>query len=501
VRTLLWLSALLACACSSLPERPSRPLNVVVLYADDLGYGDLGCYQEGSKIPTPHLDQLAAEGMRFTDAHSSSGICTPSRYALLTGRHHWRKFHRIVGAFGPSVFDDARLTMPEMFRAHGYQTACIGKWHLGWDWDAIRREGARPVKGKGYPPEAFDWNKPVPDGPLAHGFDHYFGDDVPNFPPYAWILRDRVVGTPSVPYRAVPKPPEGSHEGRPGPMVEGWRLDEVMPELTRHAVEWLHARKDEEQPFFLYFPFTSPHAPIVPTDAWQGRSGAGPYGDFVAQSDDTVGQVLRALEEAGLAENTIVVFSADNGPEHYAYARMQKFAHRSAGELRGLKRDVFEGGHRVPMIVRWPGVTEAGAVSDALVSQTDLMATFAGMLAHELPDDAAEDSFDQAPVLRGERDGVRPFAIHNTFASKWGVRRGRWLLLTQRDGYHTRVPNWLRETFAKNELDHMLCDLEADPGQTRNVSAQHPEVVAELRALLANVRERGHSAPRLQGGR
>jgi arylsulfatase A len=492
---------LLASACSAVPERPRRPLNVVILYADDLGYGDLGCYQQDSKIPTPHLDRLAAQGVRFTDAHSSSGICTPSRYALLTGRHHWRKFHGIVNAFGPSVFDDARLTMPEMFREHGYRTACIGKWHLGWDWQAIRREGAEPVRGQGYDAAAFDWSRAVPGGPLAHGFEHYFGDDVPNFPPYAWIRDDRVEGPPSVPYRPAPKPPEGSHEGRPGPMVDGWRLDRVMPELTEHAVAWLRARAGDEQPFFLYFPFTSPHAPIVPTDEWRGRSGAGPYGDFVAQTDDTVGRVLRALDEAGLADDTIVVFSADNGPEHYAYPRIQAYGHRSAGELRGLKRDVFEGGHRVPMLVRWPGVTEAGRVSDALVSQCDLMATFAGLLGHELPDDAGEDSFDQAPVLRGERDAVRRFAIHNTFAGKWGVRRGRWLLLTHQDGYHTRVPGWVRRSYPVPAGDVMLCDLVDDPGQRRDLSERHPEIVAQLRTLLEHVRERGHSAPRLAGVR
>lgn len=495
--TLLWVG------CSVAPEQPPRGRlpNVVILYADDLGYGDLGCYQSGSKIPTPHLDRLAADGLRFTDAHSSSGICTPSRYALLTGRHHWRKFHGIVNAFGGSVFDQDRLTMPEMFREHGYRTACIGKWHLGWDWSALRRPGAKSAKGAGYAPEAFDWGARIPDGPLAHGFDHYFGDDVPNFPPYAWIEDDAVAGRPSVAYRPAPRPAEGSHEGRPGPMVEGWRLDAVMPTLTQRAVSWLRGRAGEPEPFFLYFPFTSPHAPIVPTEEWRGRSGAGPYGDFVAQTDDAVGQVLRALDEAGLTDDTIVVFSADNGPEHYAYARERAFGHRSTGGLRGLKRDVFEGGHRVPLLVRWPGVTEAGGVSDALVSQCDLMATFAGMLDHALPDDAAEDSFDQAPVLRGERGAVRGFAVHNTFAKKWGIRRGRWLLLTSKDGYHTRAPPWARERYPDNERDVMLCDLESDLGQRRDVSPDHPEIVAAMQALLDDVRRRGHSAPRLRGSR
>lgn len=483
--------------CRAAPATPDR-LNVVVLYADDLGYGDLGCYQGSSRIPTPNLDRLAAEGVRFTDAHSSSGICTPSRYALLTGRHHWRTFHGIVRPFGGSVFDDARLTMPEMFGARGYRTACIGKWHLGWDWAAIRREGAEPGGRAGYAPDAFDWSARVPDGPLAHGFDHYFGDDVPNFPPYAWIEDDRVQGAPSVPYVPAPVPAEGGHEGRPGPMIEGWRLDAVMPELTRRAVAWLRARAGESEPFFLYFPFTSPHAPIVPAAAWRGRSGAGPYGDFVAQSDDAVGQVLRALDEAGLADDTVVVFSADNGPERYAYARERAYDHRSVGPLRGLKRDVFEGGHRVPMLVRWPGVTRAGRVSDALISQCDLMATFAAMLGYGLPDDAAEDSFDQGPVLRGERASVRGFAVHNTFPERWGVRRGRWLLLTGQDGYHTRPPAWVRARFPENRRDVMLCDLRSDLGQRRDVSRDHPDVVTSLRALLEDVRDRGHSAPRLQ---
>ena len=471
--------------------------NIVILYADDLGYGDVGCYNEHSKIPTPHLDQLARQGMRFTDGHSSSGICTPSRYALLTGRHHWRKFHDIVWAFGPSVFDDARLTMPEMLQRRGYRTACIGKWHLGWDWSGAKKEGAKQQKGKGFAADQFDWSQPVPDGPLAHGFDYYFGDDVPNFPPYTWIENDHVVTAPTVPYVANPKPPEGSHEGRPGPMAEGWQLDAVMPELTRRAVSYVHGQKDADQPFFLYVPFTSPHAPIVPASSHVGSSEAGPYGDFVAQTDATVGAVLQALEDAGLADDTLVVFTSDNGPEHYAYERMRKFDHNSPGGLRGLKRDVWEGGHRVPMIVRWPDVVEANQTSDALVGQVDLMATMASLVGFELPQDQAEDSFNLMPLWLDEVDRVRDFLVHNTFAKKWGIRRGKWLLIDHQDGTHTRVPKWLRERYPANDQDVMLCDLEKDLEQKVNLAGQHPDVVAELRALLKDVRERGHSAPRL----
>jgi arylsulfatase A len=499
---LLLVLGLAAASCSGPfpspdPSRAKRLPNIVILYADDLGYGDLGCYNPQSKIPTPHLDRLASAGMRFTDAHSSSGICTPSRYALLTGRHHWRKFHGIVRPFGPSMFDAQRLTMPEMLQDRGYRTACIGKWHLGWDWSSLLQQGAKPQKNKGFTSGQFDWSQKIQDGPLAHGFDYYFGDDVPNFPPYAWIENDHVVTAPSVPYVANPKPPEGNHEGRPGPMVEGWRLDAVMPELTKHAVSYVHEQKDSDQPFFLYVAFTSPHAPIVPSGAHVGQSKAGPYGDFVAQTDATVGAVLQALADAGVADDTLVVFTADNGPEHYAYERMRKFGHRSAGELRGLKRDVWEGGHRVPMIVRWPDVVDANETTDALVSQVDLMATLANLIGFSLPEDQAEDSFNLMPLWLREAGSARDFLVHNTFAKRWGIRRGKWVLINGKTGAHSRVPKWRLAQLPKNEQEVMLCDLEQDLSQEVNLARQHPEVVAELQALLEDVRERGHSAPRL----
>ena len=483
-------------AGQALPGRV-RPPNIVVLYADDLGYGDLGCYSADSKIPTPNLDRLAAEGLRCTDAHSSSGICTPSRYALLTGRHHWRDFHEIVDSFGPSVFAAGRLTMAEMLRQNGYRTACIGKWHLGWDWAALRKDGVEPEQGKGHTPDAFDWSKPIPGGPLAHGFDHYFGDDVPNFPPYTWIEDERVLVAPTVPMVAQPLPREGSPECRPGPMAAGWRLDAVMPELTRRALQWIEAQQTKDQPFFLYFPFTAPHAPVVPVPEFTGRSAAGPYGDYVVQCDAVVGAVLRTLEACGFADDTIVIFSSDNGPEAYAYERMQQFGHASQGELRGLKRDVWEGGHRVPLIVRWPGVIAAGRTSGALVGQVDLMATIATAVGCTLPDAAAEDSFDQLPVWRGERESVRDFLVHNTYPTKWGVRRGDWLLLAQPDGYHNRTPQWTLDRYPVSAQPVFLCDLSRDLGQREDVSLQHPAVVAELQQLLGDLRQRGHSAPRL----
>jgi arylsulfatase A len=474
--------------------RAEEPLpNILILYADDLGYGDLGCYNAKSKIPTPHLDRLASQGLRLTNGHSSSGICTPSRYALLTGRHHWRDFHGIVGAFGKSVFAAERLTMPELLQGRGYETACIGKWHLGWDWDAIR-------KGRGNRPEDFDWSKPIPDGPLAHGFDHYFGDTVINFPPYAWIEDDHMAQIPDTMMNTATWKPikEGNWECRPGPMVTGWGPYQVLPTLTKKGVEYIANRKEQKQPFFLYFAFPCPHAPIIPNDEFDGTSQAGPYGDFVVETDAMIGKLLTTLDEAGLSDNTIVIFSADNGPEHYAYARDAKHGHWSSEPLRGLKRDIYEGGHRVPFIIRWPKLTKPGSVSDALVSQIDLMATLAEALKVDLPSDAAEDSHSLLPLLRGDVDRVRTTHVHNTSAKNYAIRHGDWLLIDAKTGYQSRrADDWesRHEYPADDDAAVELYNLVDDPGQRRNLAAAQPDRVGELQALLKSILESTATRP------
>ncbi|MAB80772.1 MAG: arylsulfatase [Planctomycetes bacterium] len=488
-----------------LTAQERRQPNILILYADDLGYGDLGVQNSGSKIPTPNLDRLAREGVRFTDGHSSSGICSPSRYALLTGRYHWRDFHGIVGPFGPSKFPSERLTMPEMLQAEGYDTACIGKWHLGWDWDAIKKRGAEPIRRKNretWGPEAFDWTKPIPDGPLAHGFDHYFGDSVINFPPYCWILDDKVVQAPDtfMDTSKWKKIKEGRWECRPGPMITGWDPFQNLPALTEKGVDYIRARKGLEEPFFLYLAFPSPHAPIIPTDRFDGRSEAGPYGDYVVETDDACGRILAALEQSGQAADTIVIFTADNGPEHYAYARDEEFGHWSSQPFRGLKRDIYEGGHHVPFLIRWPGVVEAGRTCDALVSQVDLMATLAAVVDFELPDEAAEDSHDLLPVLSGEAETVRTSHVHNTRENEYAIRSGDWLLVAANSGYVSRRDAaWeaRRDVPADDDGPVELYDLSEDVGQRRNLAREHPERVSELRALLEEIRTEGHSAPRL----
>ncbi len=476
-----------------------KPLNIVLLYADDLGFGDLGSYNSQSKIPTPHLDQLAKDGLRFTDAHSSSGICTPSRYALLTGRSHWRDFHGIDGGFDQPFFRPGQLTLPEMLRQKGYTTACIGKWHLGWDWKSMRKPGT-PHNSKQH--TDFDWQRPFPGGPLDHGFDYYFGDNVINFPPYAWIENDRMLDIPNMTYTTFEGPiKEGRWECRDGPGVEGWDFYKVLPTLTDKAVEYIHGRKDKPGPFFLYFPLPSPHAPIIPNAGFDGKSTAGAYGDFVVETDDSCGRLITALREADLYNNTIILFTADNGAEAYAYPRDEQHDHWSSTPLRGLKRDIYEGGHRVPTILKWPGFTKPGSVTDALFAQVDLIATLASYLAFELPDASAEDSHDFLSYLNGESSAPpRTTLVHNTYKDRYAIRHHDWLLIDHPTGTDRQPPEaWMKKHNVPpyTGLKVGLYNLKEDLGQRHNLAEKHPEKVTELQNLLREIRNENHTAPRL----
>ena len=476
---------------------PTEP-NIVILYADDMGYGDLGANNPDSKIPTPNLDRLAEQGMRFTDAHSSSGICTPSRYAMLTGRFHWRKFHGIVNSFDSPVLDAGELTLPEMLKQHGYRTACVGKWHLGWNWGDIQKPDAKPTSGakdrkKTFAPDAFDWTKPISGGPLSHGFDYYFGDDVPNFPPYAWFENDRLITNPTEPLTITPQTKEGNWEARPGPMTPGWDFYAVGPCITDKAVEWIGKQRGQDTPFLLYSPFNSPHAPIVPTEAFIGASQAGGFGDFMTQTDAQVGRILKALDENGFGDNTLVIFTADNGAEHYAYERIRNFQHRSSGPLRGVKRDLYEGGHRVPFIVKWPGAVKPGSVSDALVSQVDLFATLASIVGHALPTGVAEDSHNMSEVWKQNAPSPRRSIVHNTMAGAYAVRHDHWLLIANKTGAHSKVPAWFDEDngYQKNDEPGELYDLRSDLAQRHNLYTKESSKVKELSTLLKSIRAQG----------
>lgn len=491
------LTSLVLTACwASLGLAAENRPNIVILYADDMGYGDLGAQNVDSKIPTPNLDRLASQGLRLTDAHSSSAICTPSRYALLTGRFHWRKFHGIVNAFDPPVLEE-ELTIAEMLKEKGYRTACIGKWHLGWNWDDIRKPAAKPkrdARGRAmFAADDFDWNEPVSGGPLSHGFDYYFGDDVPNFPPYAWLENDRVITRPTEPLTITPETVEGSWEARPGPMTKDWDFYAVVPKLGERAAQWIAEQKEQEGPFFLYVPFNSPHAPIVPTEAYRGKSDAGGYGDFMHMTDAMAGLVLDALKENGLEENTLVIFTSDNGAERYAYDRIRNFDHWSSAPLRGLKRDIYEGGHRVPFLVRWPGQVESGSVRDELTSQVDILATVAAIVGYDLLPGSAEDSHNQLPVWKEGAPSPRDTIVHNTFNNAYAVRHKNWVLIAAPTGNHSKVPTWFNEErgYAEGDLPGELYNLDDDLAQKNNLYLDKPELVKELMDLLNQIRETG----------
>lgn len=477
--------------------------NIVIIYADDMGYGDLNIQNPDSKIPTPNLDQLASEGMRFTDAHSSSGICSPSRYALLTGTYHWRRQHGIVQSFGKPFFEESDVTLPQVLQKSGYTTACIGKWHLGWNWqfknepsgEMIRR--GKPVKF--YQSQDIDWSKPIAGGPLDRGFDYYFGDGTINFPPYAWVENDKVLEFPTVNQNienSSHATKEGNWEFRPGPMVEGWDPYNVLPTLTKKAVDYVN-KQTKDNPFFLYFALPSPHAPIIPNDEFIGTSEAGGYGDFMVQTDWVAGQVLNALKEKGLDENTLVIFSADNGPEKYAFARAEKYDHYSMGDFRGLKRDVWEGGHHVPFIVKWPGKIDAGSVSDEVISQVDIMATLAAVTNAEVPKNAAPDSYNFLPVLTGREyiSPLREATVHNTYENVWGLRQGKWLYINASSGGHSKMPDSFKKlrNYHNFETESLLFNMENDHEQRINLYSRHPDKIEDMAHLLQKYREQGYS--------
>lgn len=492
---------MLLMTCFSCQSYGAELPNIVYILADDLGYGDLGCYNENSRIPTPRLDRLAGEGMRFTDAHSPSSVCTPTRYALLTGRYAWRtRLQRnVLGPWDKPLIEPERLTVGKLLQQHGYATACIGKWHLGQNYVTV--DGQMPRGGTKNSLSNVDYTQPIAHGPITRGFDHYFGTLVPNYPPYCFFENDRTVGLPN-------KPMEGANFNIPGLTVPGWKLENILPELTRHAAQWVEEKAKSKRPFFLYFALTSPHFPVVPAAEFAGTSKAGDYGDFVHQTDWSVGQVLEALERAGIADNTLVIFTSDNGSEVTGevkpgvYDRAQQYGHRSSGDLRGAKRDAWEGGHRVPFIVRWPGKIKARAVSDETMCHVDFIATVAAILGAKLPDNAAEDSVNVLPVLLGAKLSApaRQATVHHSAKGKFAIRKGDWVLIDAPSGDDNTAhgePQWLKDerSYTTHSQPGELFNLREDLAQRVNRFAEEPEVVRDLKTLLEKVKADGRSTP------
>lgn len=471
------------------PARGSRP-NVVVVNADDMGYGDVGCYNPDSKIPTPNVDRIAADGVRFTDAHSSSAVCTPSRYSLLTGRYCWRTRLQegVIVDYEEPLIDADRLTLGGMLQDQGYATACTGKWHLGMNWP--RRDEAADADGP-LTSEQVDFTRPIEDGPTDRGFDYFFGIRASlDMPPYCFVEDDHTVGVPT-----VEKEPKHDQQ-RDGPMVPGWRDEEVGPRITEQATNFLtgHVASNPDQPFFLYVPTSAPHRPCTPPAFIEGRSDAGPRGDMVAQVDWTVGQIDATLEALGVREDTLFVVTSDNGARATCFDG-RDYGHRSNGDLRGQKSDIWDGGHRGPFVARWPAAIEAGRTCDETICHTDLLATVAELAGASVPADAGEDSYDVTPALLGETyDGpIREATVHHSVFGHFAVRRGPWKLIPELGSGGFTDPE--HPDPEPGGPEGQLYDLDADPQETDNLWSERRDVVEELTGLLATYQETGRSAP------
>ncbi len=469
------------------PAARGQKPNVILIYADDMGYDAVSSYNDNLGLETPNLDQLARQGMKFTDAHSTSGVCSPSRYSLLTGRYHWRTRLKsgIVNKWEPSLIKADRLTMPEMLKKAGYQTACFGKWHLGWNWTPEDGDRITSV------PDSIDFDGRIPGGPVDHGFDYYFGDDVPNWPPFAWRVNDRILGDLTTTMQSDLRGVSG------GPAVANWDFEKVLPRLTKRSAEYIRTRADDDQPFFLYFSMTTPHTPIVPSDRFREQTGISKYADFLVETDWAVGQVLKAIRQSGQKKNTLVIFTADNGTSPAAnFKKLESEGVHLREHWRGWKADAYEGGHRVPFIVRWPGHVPKGTTSDLVISQVDVMATLADVAGRTLPDDAGEDSRSLLPVLRDPsvKENLQKTIVATSYQGYYAVRKGSWKVLFCRGSGGWSPPNE-KKAKKKGLPPVQLYNLEKDPDESTNLQSKHPERVEQLKSTLKEYVERGRSTP------
>lgn len=482
MRIVLSCLALLATAEFAIAGKP----NIVLILADDMGFDAVSFNNaEMGPLKTPHIDRLCEQGMNFTDAHSGSAVCTPTRYGLLTGRYCWRTplKQEVLWDYGRPLIEPERLTVAELLKQQGYHTGMLGKWHLGLNWhaadgslanqdlqiaDAVWKKGAPHDRIKACE-ERIDFSKPITGGPLDHGFDDYFGVDLPNMPPYAWIENDRLTALPTVPK------PKGMF-GTEGPMVEGWKLEEVLPTLAARSTAWIAEQAKTETPFFLYLSLTSPHTPIAPSEKFRGKSGITAYADFLIETDDVVGQVMEALEAAGVADNTLLIFTADNGTASAArFAQLEKKGVQLRHHFKGNKGQIHDGGHRVPFVVRWPDTVKAGSSCSEVVCLNDFMATVADLLDAPLPENAAEDSTSILPLIVGNAASLpdRPMVIHHDYRGNFAIRHRKWKL----------VPG----------AQPALFDMHNDPKEQNNLAGQHPEIAQRMQKALQTIKDSGRS--------
>lgn len=493
----------------SLSEENQLP-NILFILADDLGYGDVRCYNSESKVPTPHLDQLAEEGILFTDAHSPSTVCTPTRYSILTGRMAFRTGMRGVftGAGGPCMIEKDRMTIGGMLQNKGYTTSLYGKWHVGMtffdkDGKPINKNGLEAVR-------RIDYSRAIPDAPIHRGFDYFFGSVCCPTTDwlYAFIDGDRIPVPPTkiIDRSPLPKHPY-SKDNRPGMIAPGYSMEEIDLQFMEKSLSFLeeHSKKRKGSPFFLFHSAQAVHLPSFPADQFKGKTKAGPHGDFIFELDYIVGKLMAALDKHGFTDNTLVIFSSDNGPEVPTVLSMrQDYKHDGARPWRGVKRDNWEGGHRVPFIARWPGKIKPGTRSSQTLSLTDLMATFAAITNVKLPQEAGEDSVNMLPALIGSDEGksIRKYTLHQTISLALAIRRGPWKYLDHKGSggnNYDRAGRWGMKKYIvpekEPEAPGQLYNLDTDPGETNNLYFKRSEIVKELKNKLEEFKKSGRSAP------
>lgn len=469
--------------------------NIIYILADDMGIGDVKAYNKDGKIPTPNIDRIAHEGVMFTDAHTNSSVCTPTRYGILTGRYAWRTRLKegVLGGHSPHLIDTNRETLASLLKKQGYATACVGKWHLGMDWTT--KDGELELSGRGNTMH-LDMKAPLKNGPNVVGFDYYFGiAGSLNMNPHVYIENEYAQGTfeyhktrDDVTKRGLIQP------ANPGWIAKEFEQEEVLTKFAEKACGWIE--QNAEKPFFLYFPLPSPHSPIVPRDEYKGKSKLNNHGDFCMETDWVVGEVLKTLDKLNLNENTLIVYTSDNGTSPNTNLKaMQEMGHYTVMNYRGLKGTLWEGGHRVPFIVRWPKSIKAGTESKEAICTTDMLATCADILGVELEDHAAEDSYSFQPALKGKKlkHNTQRMIVHHSDNGFFSVRQGKWKLSFKNDGGSRRRNP--KDKPVINNSEYLLFDMENDPEESTNLYAENPEVVTQLKKELATMIRNGRSTP------
>ncbi|HEY5510987.1 MAG TPA: arylsulfatase [Prolixibacteraceae bacterium] len=495
-------------AFSRVPQTPKSEQklpNIVYILTDDLGYGDITVNNPEAKTNTPNIDRLAKQGIRFTDAHSTSAVCTPTRYGILTGRYSWRTVMKsgVLNGYSLPLIDRDRTTVASLLKKNGYTTGVVGKWHLGLGWVKKNAEAKEPILKPAdenaaiietIDPATLNFSRPPYDGPTNHGFDYsYILPASLDMPPYCYLENDRLT-SPLTDATNGNDPANGTTSAfwRKGLMAQGFVFDQVTPTFTQKAISFITKQSTSGKPFFLYLPFPSPHTPWLPLKEFQGSSKAGEYGDFVNMVDAQVGKVLKALNDLGLDNNTIVFFASDNGP-FWRPNFIEKFNHKAAYIYRGMKADAFEGGHRIPFIVRWPGKIKAGSQCAETINLTNLLATCSGIVGNKLLDNEGEDSFSILPLLLGkEKDYVRPEAlIQHSSRGLFVVRQGDWKLILGLGSGGFSKPETIQPK--EGEAPGQLFNLKDDPSETKNLYLQFPGKVEALSKILKKYQESGRS--------